>query len=58
MEAINEAFKNKSFIYLTLGFFVCGWHITLVATHIPAYLNDKGLPGWCAATLIINDWFI
>ena len=52
MEAINEAFKNKSFIYLTLGCFVCGWHITLVATHIPAYLNDKGLPGWCAATLL------
>ena len=52
MEAIKEAFKNKSFIYLTLGFFVCGWHITLVATHIPEYLNDKGLPGWCAATLL------
>jgi MFS family permease len=51
-EAIKEAFRNKSFIYLTLGFFVCGWHITLVATHIPAYLNDKGLPGWCAATLL------
>ena len=52
MEAIKEAFSNKSYIYLTLGFFVCGWHITLVATHIPAYLNDKGLPGWCAATLL------
>ena len=52
MEALKEAFSNKSYIYLTLGFFVCGWHITLVATHIPAYLNDKGLPGWCAATLL------
>ena len=52
IEALSEAFKNKSFIYLTLGFFVCGWHITLVATHIPAYLNDKGLPGWCAAALL------
>jgi len=51
-EAINEAFKNKSFIYLTLGFFVCGWHITLIATHIPAYLNDRGLPGVYAATLL------
>ena len=51
-EALKEAFTNKSYIYLTLGFFVCGWHITLVATHIPTYLNDKGLPGWCAATLL------
>jgi len=51
-EAITEAFKNKSFIYLTLGFFVCGWHITLIATHIPAYLNDRGLSDWYAATLL------
>ena len=51
-EAIKEAFNNKSFIYLTLGFFVCGWHIALIATHIPAYLNDRGLPGWYAATLL------
>ena len=51
-DALKEAFNNKSFIYLTLGFFVCGWHITLVATHIPEYLNDRGLPGWCAATLL------
>ena len=43
-EALTEAFKSKSFIYLTLGFFVCGWHIALVATHIPIYINDRGLP--------------
>jgi len=24
MQAIKEAFSNKSFNYLTLGFFVCG----------------------------------
>ncbi len=26
-EALKEAFSNKSFIYLTLGIFVCGWNI-------------------------------
>ena len=36
---LKEAFNNKSFIYLTLGFFVCGWHIALVATHIPVYIK-------------------
>ena len=51
-EAIKEAFNNKSYIYLTLGFFVCGWHIALVATHIPTYVNDRGLPDWCAATIL------
>jgi len=51
-EALKEAFNNKSFIYLTLGFFVCGWHIALVATHIPTYMMDKGLPDWTAAMIL------
>ena len=51
-EALKEAFKSKSFIYLTLGFFVCGWHIALVATHIPVYINDRGLPEWCTVTIL------
>ena len=50
--ALKEAFANKSFIYLTLGFFVCGWHIALVATHIPTYMADKGLPDWTPAMVL------
>ena len=52
MEALKEALNNKSYIYLTLGFFVCGWHIALVATHIPVYINDRGLPEWCTVTIL------
>ena len=52
IEALREAFANKSFIYLTLGFFVCGWHIALVATHIPTYMADKGLPDWTPAMVL------
>ena len=55
-EALKEAFSNKSYIYLTLGFFVCGWHIALVATHIPTYMIDKGLPDWCAAMVFGFNW--
>ena len=51
-EALKEAFANKSYIYLTLGFFVCGWHIALVATHIPTYMADKGLPDWTPAMVL------
>jgi|TARA_B110000008_G_scaffold99100_1_gene101905 MFS family permease len=51
-QALKEAFKSKSFNYLTLGFFVCGWHIALVATHIPVYINDRGLPEWCTVTIL------
>jgi len=52
MEAIKEAFSNKSFNYLTLGFFVCGWHIALVATHIPMHIRDKGLEDWTATAIL------
>ena len=51
-DALKEAFANTSFIYLTLGFFVCGWHIALVATHIPTYMADKGLPDWTPAMVL------
>ena len=52
MDAIKEAFTNKSFNYLTLGFFVCGWHIALVATHIPMHIRDKGLEDWTATAIL------
>ncbi len=52
IEAIKEAFANKSFNYLTLGFFVCGWHIALVATHIPMHIRDKGLEDWTATAIL------
>ena len=52
MQAIKEAFSNKSFNYLTLGFFVCGWHIALVATHIPMHIRDKGLEDWTATAIL------
>ena len=33
-EALSEAFKSKSYILLVSGFFVCGFHITLVLSLI------------------------
>ena len=41
-----EAFGNRSYILLTVGFFVCGFHVSFVATHLPAYLEDISLPVW------------
>ena len=45
-EAIKEAFKSKSFNLLSLGFFVCGFHVTFVAVHLPAFVKDENLPFW------------
>ena len=52
LSALAEAFKNKSYLLLTAGFFVCGFHITLVGTHVPTYVIDRGLEGWTAATIL------
>ena len=50
--AIQEAFKNKSYVLLTAGFFVCGFHITLVGTHVPKYVFDRGLDNWTGAMIL------
>ena len=51
-EALSEAFKTKSYILLVSGFFVCGFHITLVGTHVPTYVIDRGLESWTAAAIL------
>ena len=45
-QALGEAFKHPSFIFLTLGFFTCGFQLAFVTVHLPAYLKDAGLPAW------------
>ena len=52
MSALKEAFKTKSYVLLTAGFFVCGFHITLVGTHVPTYVIDRGLETWTAAAIL------
>ena len=51
-EALDEAFKTKSYVLLVSGFFVCGFHITLVGTHVPKYVIDRGLDDWTAAAIL------
>ena len=50
--ALSEAFKHRGYMLLVAGFFVCGFQITLVATHIPGYIQQKGLPEWTAAAIL------
>ncbi len=40
---LAEAFAHRGFWLLSLGFFVCGFHVVFIATHLPAYLVDRGL---------------
>ena len=52
VSAIKEAFSHKGYVLLVLGFFVCGFQITLVGTHIPGYMQERGMGGW-SATIIL-----
>ena len=42
-EALSEAFAQRSYILLVIGYFVCGFHVAFVGGHLPAYISDKGI---------------
>lgn len=54
-EALSEAFGYRGYILLVFGFFVCGFHVTFIAVHLPPYLTDLGmspmLGGWALAII-------
>ena len=51
-QAVRRAFKNRNYILLTSGFFVCGFHVAFIASHLPAYLTDEGLSERTAAVAL------
>ncbi len=42
-EALGEAFGHRGFWLLNLGFVACGFQLAFIATHLPAYLLDRGM---------------
>ena len=41
--ALAEVRSHRGFWLIWLGFFVCGFQVVFVATHLPSYLLDKGM---------------
>ncbi|MBL6953311.1 MAG: MFS transporter [Alphaproteobacteria bacterium] len=60
-EALREAGQHSGYLYLTAGFFVCGFHVAFIATHLPAYITDRGLSAeigaWSLATVGLFNVF-
>ncbi len=57
-EALAEAVRLPSYWFLTAGFFVCGFHVFFVGTHLPAFVSDLGLPAqWGAWAISIIGLF-
>ena len=52
LAALREACTHKGYIFLTFGFFVCGFQITLVATHVPGYAIERGLEAWTGTAIL------
>ena len=42
-QALREAGGHGGYVLLTLGFFVCGFHVAFITVHFPAYAKDLGL---------------
>jgi predicted MFS family arabinose efflux permease len=49
LEALKEALSHKGYWLIHAGFFVCGFHVMFIATHLPSYLADKHLSASSAA---------
>ena len=41
--AITTAFQDRAYVLLFFGFFVCGFHVAFIQTHLPAFIEDMGL---------------
>jgi len=48
--ALAEAAGDRSYWYLNVGFFVCGFHIAFLVTHLPGVIEYCGLPAALAGT--------
>jgi MFS family permease len=52
--ALRSALADRSYVLLFMGFFVCGFHVAFIQTHLPAFCADFGLEnlgGWALATI-------
>ena len=53
--AIRVALRDPSFLLLAAGFFVCGFHVAFLGTHLPGVIASCGLPvqfgAWSLAML-------
>lgn len=47
--ALREASRHRGYWLLVMGFFVCGFHVQFVGTHLPGFLNDAGADNYLAA---------
>lgn len=48
-ELLLQAFANKNYIYLLIGFFTCGFHMSIISTHLFTQITTYGISNQTAA---------
>lgn len=51
-EVLSLALHDRGYQLLSLGFFVCGFQVVFIATHMPVFLLDQGLDATTGATVL------
>jgi predicted MFS family arabinose efflux permease len=51
-QILAKAGRHSGYRLLTIGFFVCGFHVAFIATHLPAFLTDNGVSPMAGATAL------
>jgi len=49
LEALKQALGHRSYVLVTLGYFVCGFQVVFIGVHLPSYLKDHGFGADMAA---------
>ena len=49
-DELRRAAHARPYLLLNGAFFVCGFHVTFIATHLPSYSEDLGQTGSAAST--------
>jgi len=48
-KTLNGARTHSGYLLLNLGFFVCGFHVAFIGTHLPAFLQGEGVSASAAS---------
>ena len=61
LKTINEAMNHSGYLLLNIGFFVCGFHVAFIGTHLPSFLQSEGISintaSWALAMIGLFNMF-
>ena len=52
LQTLDRARRHSGYLYLTAGFFVCGFQVMFIMAHLPNYLLTLEMPEWLPGTAI------